>query len=126
MFDDIVQQTLHGEKKLAMLAYHAFSKCPTNINLAGAEVELVSAMSRELILKNAIAEVINNYENNLEKDLTEYENLYNNYLLEEALSVSSFFLDKGDEIVSLKEQIMKLQDGVLNQVILNQVIQIFQ
>lgn len=36
--------------------------CPTNINLAGAELELVSAMSRELILKNAIAEVIDNYD----------------------------------------------------------------
>ena len=29
---------------------------PTNINLAGAEVELVSAISREQILKKAIAE----------------------------------------------------------------------
>lgn len=36
--------------------------CPTNINLAGAEVELVSAMSREQILKNAISEVMDNYD----------------------------------------------------------------
>lgn len=36
--------------------------CPTNINLAGAEVELVSAMSREMILKNAISEVVDNYD----------------------------------------------------------------
>ena len=35
---------------------------PTNINLAGAEVELVSAMSREQILKNAISEVADNYD----------------------------------------------------------------
>jgi len=35
---------------------------PTNINLAGAEVELVSAMSREQILKNALNEVIDNYD----------------------------------------------------------------
>ncbi|MBO4243180.1 MAG: ParA family protein [Clostridiales bacterium] len=36
--------------------------CPTNINLAGAEVELVSAMSREQILKNAIKEVEADYD----------------------------------------------------------------
>ena len=36
--------------------------CPTNINLAGAEVELVTAMSREQILKNAIKEVQDNYD----------------------------------------------------------------
>lgn len=36
--------------------------CPTNINLAGAEVELVSAMSREMILKNALDEVKNEYD----------------------------------------------------------------
>lgn len=35
---------------------------PTNINLAGAEVELVGAMSREQILKNAIDEVADNYD----------------------------------------------------------------
>lgn len=36
--------------------------CPTNINLAGAEIELVSAMSREQILKNAIKEVEDQYD----------------------------------------------------------------
>ncbi|MCQ2529370.1 MAG: AAA family ATPase [Saccharofermentans sp.] len=36
--------------------------CPTNIDLAGAEVELVSAMSREQILKNALDEVKENYD----------------------------------------------------------------
>ena len=35
--------------------------CPTNINLAGAEVELVSAMSRETILQRAINEISNEY-----------------------------------------------------------------
>lgn len=35
---------------------------PTNINLAGAEVELVSAMSREQILKNALKDIKNNYD----------------------------------------------------------------
>ncbi len=36
--------------------------CPTNINLAGAEVELVSAMSRETILKRAIDSISQNYD----------------------------------------------------------------
>ena len=36
--------------------------CPTNINLAGAEVELVSVISREQILKNAIAPITGDYD----------------------------------------------------------------
>jgi chromosome partitioning protein len=36
--------------------------CPTNINLAGAEVELVSAMSRETILKRAVDTISKNYD----------------------------------------------------------------
>lgn len=36
--------------------------CPTNINLAGAEVELVSAMSRETIFKRAIEPVADKYD----------------------------------------------------------------
>ncbi|MBN1891458.1 MAG: ParA family protein [Clostridiales bacterium] len=36
--------------------------CPTNINLAGAEVELVSAMSRETILKRAFEPVLSKYD----------------------------------------------------------------
>ncbi len=36
--------------------------CPTNINLAGAEVELVSAISRETILKRAIEPVMDKYD----------------------------------------------------------------
>ena len=36
--------------------------CPANINLAGAEVELVSMMSRETRLKNAIDTVIDDYD----------------------------------------------------------------
>ncbi len=36
--------------------------CPTNINLAGAEVELVSAMSRETILKRAVDTISQNYD----------------------------------------------------------------
>ena len=36
--------------------------CPTNINLVGAEVELVSAMSRETILKRAVDTISENYD----------------------------------------------------------------
>ena len=36
--------------------------CPTNINLAGAEVELVSAISRETILKRALDPVMDKYD----------------------------------------------------------------
>ena len=36
--------------------------CPTNINLAGAEVELVTVISREQILKNAISSVSESYD----------------------------------------------------------------
>ncbi len=36
--------------------------CPTNINLAGAEVELVTVISREQILKNALAPIADNYD----------------------------------------------------------------
>ena len=36
--------------------------CPTNINLAGAEVELVSAISRETILKRAIEPILDMYD----------------------------------------------------------------
>jgi chromosome partitioning protein len=36
--------------------------CPTNINLAGAEVELVTVISREKILKNAIDSIADAYD----------------------------------------------------------------
>lgn len=36
--------------------------CPTNINLAGAELELVSAISREQVLKNALKPVLDDYD----------------------------------------------------------------
>lgn len=36
--------------------------CPTNINLAGAEVELVSAISRETILKRSLEPVLDKYD----------------------------------------------------------------
>ena len=41
---------------------HNVDIVPTNINLAGAEVELVTAISREQILKKALAEVQDDYD----------------------------------------------------------------
>jgi chromosome partitioning protein len=38
------------------------SICPTNINLAGAEIELVNVMSREQVLKNALMPVKDDYD----------------------------------------------------------------
>lgn len=49
---EVIQST--GQKNVEM--------CPTNINLAGAEVELVSAMSRETILKRALDPVMTKYD----------------------------------------------------------------
>jgi chromosome partitioning protein len=49
---EVIQST--GQKNVEM--------CPTNINLAGAEVELVSAMSRETILKRALETVTDKYD----------------------------------------------------------------
>lgn len=50
--DEVIQST--NRKNIDM--------CPTNIDLAGAEVELVSAMSRETILKRAIDSVLERYD----------------------------------------------------------------
>lgn len=60
-YDALVNETPISEAILPSTAKNV-DICPTNINLAGAEVELVSAMSREMILKNAIAEVKDNYD----------------------------------------------------------------
>ncbi|MHB1484521.1 MAG: ParA family protein [Saccharofermentanales bacterium] len=49
---DIIQQT--GRKNLWI--------CPANINLVGAEIELVSLLSRETILKRAIQPIKNQYD----------------------------------------------------------------
>ena len=64
--ENTIYDVLVNEVPMSEVACESAAKnvdiCPTNINLAGAEVELVSAMSREQILKNAIAEVEENYD----------------------------------------------------------------
>lgn len=61
VYDVMVNDTPISQAIVATSAKNV-SICPTNINLAGAEVELVSAMSREQILKNAISEVSDKYD----------------------------------------------------------------
>lgn len=42
--------------------YHNLSLCPSNIDLAGAEIELVSQEKREFLLKNALNKVKDDYD----------------------------------------------------------------
>ena len=42
--------------------YHNLSLCPSNINLAGAEIELVSEKNREFLLKNAVEKIKKDYD----------------------------------------------------------------
>ena len=64
--ENTIYDVLVNEVPMSEVACQSSAKnvdiCPTNINLAGAEVELVSAMSREQILKNAIEEIADNYD----------------------------------------------------------------
>ncbi len=64
--ENTVYDLLVNEEDIENVIQHTNVKnvdmCPTNINLAGAEVELVSAISRETILKRAIEPVIDEYD----------------------------------------------------------------
>jgi len=42
--------------------YHNLSLCPSNIDLAGAEIELVSEKNREFLLKNAVEKIKKDYD----------------------------------------------------------------
>ena len=42
--------------------YHNLYLCPSNIDLAGAEIELVSESNREYLLKNAVAKIKDDYD----------------------------------------------------------------
>ena len=61
-----VYDVLINETPLTEVIYETNAEnvdiCPTNINLAGAEVELVTVISREQILKNAIKPVLDSYD----------------------------------------------------------------
>ncbi len=64
--ENTVYDLLVNEEDIENVIQHTNVKnvdmCPTNINLAGAEVELVSAISRETILKRALEPVIDEYD----------------------------------------------------------------
>ena len=64
--EQTVYDVLINEVPLSEVIYETNAEnvdiCPTNINLAGAEVELVTVISREKILKNAIETVSDAYD----------------------------------------------------------------
>lgn len=64
--EQTVYDVLINETPISEVIYETNSEnvdiCPTNINLAGAEVELVTVISREQILKNAIEPVMGIYD----------------------------------------------------------------
>ena len=62
-----LQQTIYesvvGEEPLNIVKQiHSMDLVPSNINLSAAELELVSSLMREVRLKNALAEVMDNYD----------------------------------------------------------------
>jgi chromosome partitioning protein len=64
--DQTIYDVLINETPITDVIYETNAEnvdiCPTNINLAGAEVELVTVISREQILKNAIKPVADLYD----------------------------------------------------------------
>ena len=64
--DSTIYDVLVNEEPMADSIWESsaanVSICPTNINLAGAEIELVNVMSREQVLKSALAPVKDDYD----------------------------------------------------------------
>ncbi|MEB3161276.1 MAG: AAA family ATPase [Synechocystis sp.] len=61
--DKTLYEAVVGEEPLPIHSgIHQMDLVPTNINLSGAEIELVSALMREMRLKNALASIVNNYD----------------------------------------------------------------
>ena len=61
-YDVLVDEDIEMKDVIKKTHYKNLYVCPSTINLAGAEVELVSMMSREQRLKNKIDEIIDNYD----------------------------------------------------------------
>lgn len=59
---DVLINDVNIEKNLVDTPIENLKLCPSNIELAGAEVELVSSISRESRLKNSLNEIKKNYE----------------------------------------------------------------
>ena len=62
VYDLIINDDIAPEDTIQKTEIKNLSICPSNINLAGAEVELVSMMSREYRLKEKLDEIKNNYD----------------------------------------------------------------
>lgn len=61
--DKTLYEAVVGEETLPIHSgIHQMDLVPTNINLSGAEIELVSALMREMRLKNALAPIVNHYD----------------------------------------------------------------
>jgi chromosome partitioning protein len=61
--DQTLYEAIVGEDPLPIHTdLHQMDLVPTNINLSGAEIELVSALMREMRLKNALAPILNHYD----------------------------------------------------------------
>lgn len=62
--EQTVYEAVVGEENLPIYPelLHGLALAPANINLSAAEIELVSALARELRLKSALAPVLDNYD----------------------------------------------------------------
>ena len=59
---NVLIEDMEMEEAIVKTDVKNLSLCPSNINLAGAEVELVSMMSREMRLKEKLDEIKDNYD----------------------------------------------------------------
>jgi chromosome partitioning protein len=59
---DLLINGIDIKETILKTRYDNLNICPSNINLAGAEIELVDINKREYILKNVVKEVSNDYE----------------------------------------------------------------
>ena len=62
LYDALIDDDVDIKDTLKKTAIPTLDLCPSNINLAGAEVELVSMMSREQRLKNQLDKVQDDYD----------------------------------------------------------------
>ena len=62
LYDALIDDDVDIKDTLKKTAIPTLELCPSNINLAGAEVELVSMMSREQRLKNQLDKVQDDYD----------------------------------------------------------------
>lgn len=62
LYDALINENISIKETLKKTNILTLDLCPSNINLAGAEVELVSLMSREQRMKNQIDSIRDNYD----------------------------------------------------------------